>query len=53
MLMMGWKRSTGRKTCPRATLSTTNVTFIGPGSNWLPEPWFSYFSWNFVWRRVW
>jgi hypothetical protein len=29
----GENRSTRRKTCPSATLSTTNPTWTGPGSN--------------------
>jgi hypothetical protein len=33
MKLTGENRSTRRKTCPSATLSTTNPTWIDPGSN--------------------
>jgi hypothetical protein len=33
MNLTGENRSTRRKTCPNATLSTTNPTWIDPGSN--------------------
>jgi len=33
MILSGEDQSTGTKTCPNATLYTTNLTWIGPGSN--------------------
>jgi hypothetical protein len=33
MKLTGENRSTRRKTCPSATLSTTNPTWTDPGSN--------------------
>jgi hypothetical protein len=33
MKLTGENRSTERKTCPSATLSTINPTWTGPGSN--------------------
>jgi hypothetical protein len=33
MKLTGESRSTREKTCPSATLSTTNPTWTGPGSN--------------------
>jgi hypothetical protein len=33
MKLTGENRSTGGKTCPSATLSTTNPTWTDPGSN--------------------
>jgi hypothetical protein len=33
MILTGENRKTRRKTCPDATLSTTNSTWIDPGSN--------------------
>jgi hypothetical protein len=33
MKLTGENRSTRRKTCPSATLSTTNLTWTDPGSN--------------------
>jgi hypothetical protein len=33
MILTGENRRTGRKTCPSATLSTTNPTWIEPGAN--------------------
>jgi hypothetical protein len=33
MILTGENRITRRKTCPSATLSTTNPTFIEPGAN--------------------
>jgi hypothetical protein len=33
MILTGENRRTGRKTCPSATLSTTNPTWIDPGEN--------------------
>jgi hypothetical protein len=33
MILTGENRRTRRKTCPSATLSTTNPTWIDPGSN--------------------
>jgi hypothetical protein len=37
IIMTGKNRRTGRKTCPSATLSTTNSTCIDPGSNTGPR----------------
>jgi hypothetical protein len=33
MILTGENRRTRRKTCPSATLSTTNPTWIDPGAN--------------------
>ena len=33
MIVTGENRGTGRKTCPSATLSTTNTTLTSRGSN--------------------
>jgi hypothetical protein len=33
MILTGENRRTGRKTCPTATLSATNLTWTGVGSN--------------------
>jgi hypothetical protein len=33
MILTGDNRRTRRKTCPSATLSTTNATWIDPGTN--------------------
>jgi hypothetical protein len=33
MILTGENRTTRRKTCPSATLSTTNPTWIDPGAN--------------------
>jgi hypothetical protein len=54
MKLTGENRSTRRKTCPSATLSTTNPTWTDPGSNlglrgeagdWPPEPWHGQRVW--------